>query len=363
MAKYNFSLIGDIGEESFFFSETVSLNLVNQHLDAAEGKHLDITVSSFGGSVSEALLIKNAIKEYKKNHKAKVNVKYVGFNASASTFFMADADKIEMDENGLFLVHKAMNYVDVYGMLNEDDINDVISSLEKIKESNQKIDSIIVNIYANRSNKDQSALLGLMEEDKWLSADEALEWGFIDSIAREDVKQINSHSMSRMVAKASAEGLPAIPRKGNKDNQIKDKSNTNKMEEKTIIDGIVNGVKDLFKKDESNSENVLESKEVVNHINAKIEALDGEFANQKEELVNNHKNELESMKAENAAKVEEFENKIKELEAANERLSSELELKNNEGTQVPASNEGNPINKGQKLNEGQLAIKNILNGK
>ena len=46
----------------------------------------------------------------------------------------------------------------------------------------EKIDLNIAAMYADKCKKDKQALLDLMKVGGWLTAQEALDWGFVDEI-------------------------------------------------------------------------------------------------------------------------------------------------------------------------------------
>lgn len=62
---------------------------------------------------------------------------------------------------------------------------DLIAALEKQKSDLDKLDAGVAAMYAAKCRKDPKALLDLMKVGGWLSAKEALEWGFVDEITDE----------------------------------------------------------------------------------------------------------------------------------------------------------------------------------
>ena len=62
--------------------------------------------------------------------------------------------------------------------MNEDQISDLITHLEKVKDENEKMTLVAAKAYADRSGKPVLEILNLMKEEKWLTADEAKEWVF-----------------------------------------------------------------------------------------------------------------------------------------------------------------------------------------
>ena len=116
------------------------------------------------------------------------------------------AKRIVMGKYALFLVHQCSNEVFEWGQMNATDLQTLIDRLQKNKEDNEKIDGVLAAMYASRcKNHSQEELLDLLKESKWLTAQEALDWGFIDEIAEDDVAPEMTNALAR---KFNAAGLP-----------------------------------------------------------------------------------------------------------------------------------------------------------
>lgn len=150
---------------------------VNQMLLGHEKDEIQVIVNSLGGRVDDGLGIHYAFQKH-----GNVEVIFVGFVASMATVLGQGAKKRVMNENSLFLIHKAMSWIDEFGYMNEDDIETLIARLEKEKNENAKITLQLAKIYATRTGNPIQDILNLMKEETWLNAEEALEWGFIDEI-------------------------------------------------------------------------------------------------------------------------------------------------------------------------------------
>ncbi len=82
-------------------------------------------------------------------------------------------------------MHKCSNEFFKWSSLNADQMADLIAALEKQKSDLDKLDAGVAAMYAAKCRKDPKALLDLMKVGGWLSAKEALEWGFVDEITDE----------------------------------------------------------------------------------------------------------------------------------------------------------------------------------
>lgn len=195
---YNISLKGYVGG-SDFDSKTVDSTLA-----ANEGKSVNVLIDSLGGSLATGLSISAAFK----NH-GNVNVHFVGLNASAATIASLGAAHISMDAGAMYLVHKCSMAFFEWGSLNSDQFATVIADCEKIKADLDKLDLNCAQLYAARCKRKTADLLALMKVGGWLSAKEALEWGFVDEIT--DLADEPAPKLTDALASAMANAGMPIP--------------------------------------------------------------------------------------------------------------------------------------------------------
>ena len=173
MAKtaYHISLKGYVGGLDF------DRSTVDSTLAKNEGKEVNVLIDSLGGSLATGLSISAAFK----NH-GKVNVHFVGLNASAATIASLGAAHISIDAGAMYLVHKCSMAFFEWGSLNSDQFATLIAYCEKIKADLDKLDVNIASMYAGKCKKKTQCLLDLIKVGGWLAAKDALEWGFVDEI-------------------------------------------------------------------------------------------------------------------------------------------------------------------------------------
>lgn len=198
--NYDLFLKGEVGGWDF------SSDFVNYVLDKHKDAEVNVLVNSLGGYTHEGLAISSLFKIH-----GNVHVHYVGMNASAATIAAMGAKRITIDADACFLVHKCMNLVFEWDYLNADELDAHIKDLEKMKNNQQVLDGCVAGLYAKRCKKTKEELLELMSKDTWLSAQEALEWGFVDEIT-DDAEDKQSAVLSDVsVASLSAAGIPLPP--------------------------------------------------------------------------------------------------------------------------------------------------------
>lgn len=193
---YNISLKGYVGGYDF------DRATVDKELAKNEGKQVNVLIDSLGGSLATGLSISAAFK----NH-GNVNVHFVGLNASAATIASLGAAHISIDAGAMYLVHKCSMAFFEWGSLNSDQFATLIADCEKIKADLDKLDLNVAQIYAKKCRKPTADLLALMKVGGWLTAKEALDWGFVDEIT--DLEDEPAPRLTDALASAMAsEGMP-----------------------------------------------------------------------------------------------------------------------------------------------------------
>ena len=169
--NYQIDIDGSIGPYGY------SKYYIKQMLDQYKGQPVNVRVNSLGGSLDDALDIAARFNEH-----GDVTVFMFGYCASAATVLALGAKKTVIDENAFYLVHKVMNWVDIWDTLNADQLQDLIDELEKNKRDNEKMDLVLAKMYAKKSGHTANEIMAVLKEAAWLTADEAKNWGFVDEI-------------------------------------------------------------------------------------------------------------------------------------------------------------------------------------
>lgn len=185
---------------------------------------------SLGGEFLVGVSIKD---EFSKHGNVLVDIS--GYAASAATFIALGAKHTRMSESSFYLIHKVLSWVDAWGSMNEDQISELISDLEKIKDENEKMTLVAAKAYADKSGKSITDILNLMKQDTWLTADEAKEWGFVDEV----YKTTTRFDSSRVSEKFNALGLPRLP---------SGERTSSNLDVDTIVNKVVSGIKNIMPK-------------------------------------------------------------------------------------------------------------------
>ena len=175
--EYNLSIDSHIGPWGY------SKNFIRNQMSGLKNKPVNVRVSSLGGSVDDALDIRQQFIDH-----GNVTCYLYGYVASAATILATGAKKTCMSQYAFYLIHKVSNWIDAWGNYNADQIQKLIDDLKANKLENDKMDLVLANLYANKCKKKVDEILPILKEGRWLTAKEALEYGFVDEIIEDGTK-------------------------------------------------------------------------------------------------------------------------------------------------------------------------------
>lgn len=177
---------GDITSYAWTEGDTGSFDLARELSEITASK-LKVRINSYGGEVSQGLGIYNLLKSFK----GEVTTINDGFACSAAaTIFMAGKQRI-MPKSSLLMIHNALTYAS--GDANQ---------LRKIAEILDKVTEPSVQIYFENSNLSEKDIRKKMDDETWITAEEALEYGFATQVIDvEPTQSINDHFLYKLVVR------------------------------------------------------------------------------------------------------------------------------------------------------------------
>ena len=177
---------GDIASYKWEDSDVGSYDLA-QELSSIKTPKLTVRINSYGGEVSQGLGIYNLLKSFK----GEVITINDGFACSAaSVIFLAGSKRI-MPKSSLLMIHNAWTMA--YGDSNE---------MRKTAEMLEKVTLPSIEIYKQSSNLTENEIKKMLDEETWISADEALAYGFATQVTEDEPKQsLEKHFLYKLVMK------------------------------------------------------------------------------------------------------------------------------------------------------------------
>ena len=304
MAKVSIDILGEISEYVNSYSS------VRAKISEANGQPINLTISSGGGSVTEGMGIADLVANYPEETTATG----IGLVASIATVVLLAADKVKMTENAFMMIHRPWSYT----MGNADELEATAELLDKMEAKLLDIYTASVLKRRGYQNNLKEIITNMMAAETWLTAQEALEFGFIDEIVKVGEKNIDMLPLQNSLNKFL--NVPAALL-----------NNTKKEDE--MGSSILEKIKSLLNSIDETPvvENVIEEKKVMeeepknDEVEVAISMLKekGYFVLSPDEMETMHskqKEEMESM----YKKTEEQKNSITEIETVLETLGNEL---------------------------------------
>lgn len=126
-----------------------------------------IRVNSPGGIATDGFAIFNLLAQ----RKGPVTARIDGLAASAASYIVMAASRVEMPAAAMFMIHNA-------GMVTMGNKEDHAASAAILA----KIDALMVRIYAAKSGRPPDELAAMMAAETWMDGDEAAALGFADAV-------------------------------------------------------------------------------------------------------------------------------------------------------------------------------------
>lgn len=159
---FDLRLSGVVGDSMFggFDDDTV-----NDVLEGIDGPGT-VRINSPGGLVFSGIAIHSMLSRMKG-----VTVRVEGLAASIASVIALAGSRLEMERGSMLMIHNPWNIA----MGDAEELRKSADVLDKIKVS-------ILDIYEAKTGQPRDLLTEMMDEETWLTADEAVEWGFADAV-------------------------------------------------------------------------------------------------------------------------------------------------------------------------------------
>lgn len=185
----------------------VSAIAFNKELSALKGKKVNLHINSPGGDVFAGRAMATAIIAH-----GDVTAYIDGIAASAATYVALSAKEVHISDGAMFMIHNAW----AFSIGNKDDMRKTADLLDKI-------DSTIINDYKKKTNLAAEDIVAMMNAETWMTAQEALDKGFVDSIFNgtklENKWDLSAYKNAPQAAKDGLEDEPSFIENEHRDRQ------------------------------------------------------------------------------------------------------------------------------------------------
>jgi ATP-dependent Clp protease protease subunit len=304
MAKVSIDILGEISES------VNSYNSVRTKINQANGQPINLTISSGGGSVTEGMGIADLVANYPEETTATG----IGLVASIATVVLLAADNVKMTENAFMMIHRPWSYT----MGNADELEATAELLDKMEAKLLDIYTASVLKRRGYQNNLKEIITNMMAAETWLTAQEALEFGFIDEIVKVGEKNIDMLPLQNSLNKflnVPAALLTNTKKEDEMGSSIleKIKSLLNSIDETPTVENVIEEEEKVIEEPEMDEvEKAISMLKEKGYIVMSPDEMDAINSKQKEEMESMYK------------KTDEQKNSINEIEAVLETLGNEL---------------------------------------
>lgn len=158
--------------------EATCPRLIHNQLAEANGQPVEVDINSGGGDVFAGSEIYSALRAYSLNG-GRVTVNIVGLAASIASVIAMAGDVVRITPVGQIMIHNAH----INGASGDyRDMNHMSGVLKNVNQT-------LANAYRIKTGKTEGELLSMLDDETWLTPEQALRHGFIDEILFDDQVQ------------------------------------------------------------------------------------------------------------------------------------------------------------------------------
>lgn len=154
----------------FEWDSTCPNDVKNALINAEPGEEIEVHVNSGGGSVMAGQEMYSLLRE---NPNVTIVIQSMAGSAAG---VVAMAGKNKISPVAMVMIHN----VSMHGA--SGDYHDMQKNAEILKQMN----AALAAAYTEKSGKSQEEVLRLMDKETWLTANQCLEYGFVDEIMKEE---------------------------------------------------------------------------------------------------------------------------------------------------------------------------------
>lgn len=160
-----YDVIDDIHDE--YYNVTNAKHFINEIKALGDVDNITLRINSIGGDVYQGL----AMYSYLKSCNTDINVIIDGIAASSASIVAMAGNKISMPENALLMIHNP--YSSCIGNVND---------MRTMAEALARMQDCFASVYQDKTGLDKEYIIGLMDNETWMTAKEAKEMHFCDEV-------------------------------------------------------------------------------------------------------------------------------------------------------------------------------------
>ena len=167
---------------------------------ARQSERLTVCINSPGGDIFDGVTIANLLI-----NRGDVDIRIDGFAASIASVIAMAGDTVQMAENATFMIHNPWTWV--------------LGDAEELRKEAAVLDTLkttLISTYQRKTDLSPEEISTLMDAETWMTAEEALEKGFINAVVnKSDEGETNALAFDLSIYRNAPERL----RRGQKGRQ------------------------------------------------------------------------------------------------------------------------------------------------
>ena len=190
-------IFGDIVPFAFFEGD-VSAHSIVQQIQELDVDTIRVHIDSYGGAVSEGWAIYNALRE----HPAKIVTYGDGFVASAALYPFLAGDERYASNLSAYFFHQVMTGASGYA-----------KDLRAAADEADVLTEIGMAAFTERAGMSEDTVRQLMENETWLSPQQALEYGVATAIVSDATPKLQQNVKKMILQQFTGQSVqpPAAP--------------------------------------------------------------------------------------------------------------------------------------------------------
>lgn len=190
-------IFGDIVPFAFFEGD-VSAHSIVQQIQELDVDTIRVHIDSYGGAVSEGWAIYNALRE----HPAKIVTYGDGFVASAALYPFLAGDERYASNLSAYFFHQVMTGASGYA-----------KDLRAAADEADVLTEIGMAAFTERAGMSEDTVRQLMENETWLSPQQALEYGVATAIVSDATPKLQQNVKKLILQQFTGQSVqpPAAP--------------------------------------------------------------------------------------------------------------------------------------------------------
>jgi len=173
---------GYISEFSWFGDEITPAMFKEDLNTLGQGGPVTVRINSGGGECFAASAIRAMIMDYP----GRVTTRIDGLCASAATFVAMAGDVVKMQDSAFFMIHDPS----ILAWGNIEELKAALAELKVVKNG-------IVQTYQSKTSLDADKLAKMMLDETWMTAQEAMELGFVDEVITGNAAKSGRYAQNR----------------------------------------------------------------------------------------------------------------------------------------------------------------------